>query len=227
MRTYSLDFSAGEIIEFSLTAAFFLLLEDGGTNVNIEVATTGGNYSTISDVGAGFGFRAPHDGNLSAYTNLRFYSPVAQKIKFYAGNSEAVYNRLGGVVNVSGTISTRDAGNAFTNNFKSNSILNNGSEVIFTPASNPKGVILLSAQFFNNNSSTIDGGGFYARASAPTAITDSGCILMVDSVALVGTNNISLGSMKNSLKIPSGLGLFYFSANATTTCFKSAVWTVL
>lgn len=211
-----------------VNSRFFLILSDNGTNVDIDVLTVfSSTYTPIKGVGAGFGLESLDEDPIK---NLRITSSVSQTLKIYMGGVKATYNRLGGTVSVSGTVNTKETGSALTNTYKaaaSNLLAANGVDTIFTPAANVNGAIIQSLEFISGNATSSQLGGYYVRATAPTAANDSGAILSFRGFATFGSSNRFFGSKDTPITIGAGLGLYFFSSFLEDYQIRSASWTFL
>ena len=102
-------------------------------------------------------------------------------------------------------------------NYKSASaIAANTPDVIFTPAANVNGALILSANFLTNcTASTFAMPSMIAKNAAPGSVIDGEVVLCASNVSLNGAANFyEGGSLTQEVFIPAGLGLYFITAQA-------------
>ena len=229
MRTFDLIFNGIDQIRMVITHKFFLILGDGGNAIDISVRKSSG-FNEVKGVLAGFGFRLAED---SRGQEFIFNSSVAQTVKIFVGDDEAIYNRLSGTVTINGgsltginsTVKTVNDGAAPGSYYANNTVLAANSPVaVFLPAANVNGAVIYDARFYSAS------GGFtlpalIAKNGAPASNIDGNVLLMADAVANTTTRELC-ASLKNTIQIPAGLGLYFFSQVLETNGHRSVAYTL-
>lgn len=129
------------------------------------------------------------------------------------------------------TLSAINASNAASNridNWTSWKSITVGSETVFTAAQNVNGAIVRRSTAIEYQS--VGGNfGYIVKNSPPTSIVDGDAICLCDSW-LIASNGYGCCSLKSeqSIKIPAGRGLFYFSSSSSVNfSLKNILYTLL
>jgi hypothetical protein len=232
MRTYDVLLAGGAnetrlIIDYK----FFLILNDGGYPLDVQVWKKNG-YQKCQGIGAGFGLKLAEE---SRGKEFIFGSTNAQTIKIFAGDDEAIYNRLSGTVTVNGgqlatitditnTVKVREEGFSYGAAHKVNSLLGAAAtETVVAPGANVNGIVLWDAQIFSTN------GGYLmsllSKASAPTSVADGDIYLIAKAINQVAHLH---GELKRPVRIPAGRGLYFYNTTAESgASVRSVLYTLL
>ncbi len=232
MRTYDLTFDGINQIRMVIDYRFFLILSDEGSPIDIAVRKNSG-FDQVKGVQAGFGT------NLSGNRGQEFIfdSAVAQNVKIFVGDDEAIYNRLSGTVTVNGgtlatltsitnPVKTLEGGQDYGTAWRENALAAAGTyQTVFTPAANVNGVLIHELRFITSNSTfTPMYNLFVAKAGLPASGIDGEVILTGDGAI----SGMVMGKITSPLKIKAGLGLYFFATHAEQThSMKMALYTIL
>ena len=115
-----------------------------------------------------------------------------------------------------------------TGNYKSsNGIAANTPDVIFTPAANLNGALVLSASFLTNCATGFALSSLIAKSSAPASTVDGEVILCASNICMNGSAFYEGGSMPNVVQIPAGVGLYFITALATAAAQRAVRYKLL
>lgn len=111
--------------------------------------------------------------------------------------------------------------------YASTTNLTGGAAVaIVTPAANVNGLIVHKASIFNY-STTFTYIALLAKSSAPANLADGEIILAGRMLSAFTSAYSCGGGLEDEIFIPAGLGLYVLAAATPTSCFNSALYTLL
>lgn len=221
-------FAAGEKKVYDGAFRYLLILADGGGTVDLLLRSTNG-YPEFSDgMNAGFSVEAV----AGEFEKIEITSSTAQNVRIYIGSNKAAYLRLAGLVQVTSSISNPvivdNKGSSYGANYKSFTAIGAGAtDLVFSAASNVNGAIVYLANFYSINATSVNNSGYLAKATTPASNIDGDLLVQLDNASSVGSNIISVGKLSNTIRIPAGKALFYFSQVSETIGFRSVTYTLL
>lgn len=150
-------------------------------------------------------------------------------IDFQAGVNSSI--SISGAVTVSNSISSPVHvdlnGYSFGTSYQSvTAMAANTPDTVFLAAANTNGAIIYDLGFANN-SAGIPYAGFITKNGAPASLVDGTLLLSSDSVGMLAGSFMTCGSLKSPIKIPAGVGLYYISSAAESSCVRRAKYTLL
>jgi hypothetical protein len=225
-------FNAGESRLFALSGEYFEVIEAPNPIDVLLSDFNGAQRARMNQAAASFYSKGV------SYGVIQITSASAQTIRFAYGTGETGTRRSTGAVTVSGPVALDAATLAaleITNvrpegstGFWSDAsaTVANTPIVVFTPASNTNGVVLMSAAATNQCNSGLAVEAFIHKTSAPVSLSDGSIVLQSVMHAIVPSCVISSQLPKDQL-IPAGHGLYFISniGNAAgNNIFRSARW---
>ena len=234
MRTYDILLNGTDETRLIIDYKFFLILTDGGYTLDVSVWKKNG-YQKVQGVAAGFGLKLNEDSRGKEFV---FSSANAQTIKIFAGDDEAIYNRLSGTVTVNGgslasivslggitaTVKVADDGESYGASYKSHTIMaSNTPDTIVSPASNVNGLVIQRASFMSYSGGVMLYPAFIAKTSSPVNALDGDVILGTRA----GANGTFCAFIDEPIRIAAGKGLYYVNGNAESNSQRSVLYTLL
>lgn len=112
--------------------------------------------------------------------------------------------------------------------FKSNTALTAVTpETIIAPAANINGVILYEAAFCSINTVGMPLAGLVTKNAAPASVVDGNLIVSTDNGAAIAGSFYGFGTLKQPLRIPAGLGLYWIATNTESSGLRRASYRIL
>lgn len=117
----------------------------------------------------------------------------------------------------------------YTNSYVSNTTkAANTPDTIFTPAANVNGAIVWHCDFATETAAAaFANSAVLAKNAAPANVTDGVAIVTGVNPTTRNANYGCSGELKNPIKIPAGLGLYFIATNAESNAMRSCTYTLL
>lgn len=240
MQTITQTLLGAQTLQFNINGKYFTILATTlGLNVRFY---RGGKKLDLGDIkGLLAGLEVSFDAN-DSFDRIEIDTLGADTFVIGLSNGQSRYNRSQGNVNITNTPAVTISGNSQTtalytfnrivygSSYKSNTNQTvNTPDVIVAPASNVNGLILHSANFWTNSTTTHIEAGFVAKNSTPATEIDGDLLCAIQNNCAFTNNYSTSGKLERDIFISSGKGL-YFALGAgltTASCVRMALYTIL
>lgn len=224
-------FQAGETKVFFLSGSYFELIDCANPVDVLLTDPSGGQRARM------IGAAQTHHVKNTPYQVIQITSATAQNIRFAYGSGEAGTRNTAGSVSILNAVDLSAASLAAlestdlnaatlatirqplqsTGNFKSSGALAAATpEVVFTPAANVNGAIVLSGGFMLGGNATFCNAVFIAKNGAPASNIDGEVIFGTTFQNNTAATYSDSGQLNSAQYIPPGIGLYFITAGAVS-----------
>jgi len=185
----------------------FLYIDTSSTGtVTVELNNQYTDAAAPFQVSAGFGINA-----VFKQLKVSWAAQAGKKIRLMYSTGERVVPTNSTAI--SGTVAIANNGMDYSGTFNEGTTLGAGAvSTVVAPASNVNGLVIINASFISKQATTPMGVFLMAKTSAPTGMGDGDMLLCPDTWNYAAGD--TSGSLKNSIKVAAGKGLYWFNNTA-------------